>query len=131
MVTEEQMRALALSMPEAEEKSHFGQADFRVRNKIFCGLSSDGLVGNLKLTADAQSLVLEAKPETFYPAAGAWGRSGWTHVRLERADLAELRVLIDEAWRLIAPKRLAASHPVTRAPAKAAAKKAPARPKRD
>ena len=32
------MRRLSLEMPEAEEKSHFGKADFRVRNRIFATL---------------------------------------------------------------------------------------------
>ncbi|TGV48477.1 MmcQ/YjbR family DNA-binding protein, partial [Mesorhizobium sp. M2D.F.Ca.ET.160.01.1.1] len=31
-------RQLALDLPEAVEKSHFGKADFRVRNRIFMSL---------------------------------------------------------------------------------------------
>jgi hypothetical protein len=37
-VTPTQPRQLALALPESEEKSHFEQPDFRVRNKIFAGL---------------------------------------------------------------------------------------------
>jgi hypothetical protein len=109
MVTAAQMRKLALSMPEAEEKSHFGQPDFRVRNKIFAGLSPDGMRGTLKLSLEVQSVVVEAKPEVFFPAAGAWGRGGWTHVDLARVKLGELEELVDTAWRLVAPKRLLAA----------------------
>ena len=102
MVTATQFRKLALSRPEAEERSHFGQADFRVRNKIFAGLSRDELLGNLKLTADVQAQVLALKSAAFHPAAGAWGRSGWTHVELARADLEQLEPLMELAWELIA-----------------------------
>lgn len=110
MTTAAQWRKLALALPEAEEKSHFEQPDFRVRNKIFAGLSRAGDVGNLKLTPELQAMVLSSHPEAFYPAAGAWGRSGWTHVKLAKAKLAELRALVPEAWRLVAPKRLIAEY---------------------
>jgi hypothetical protein len=41
MVTAAGMRKLALAMPGVEEKSHFEQPDFRVKNKIFAGLSRE------------------------------------------------------------------------------------------
>jgi hypothetical protein len=100
------MRKLALGMPGAEERSHFEQPDFRVRNKIFAGLSRDEKRGVLKLPADLQSMLLDAKPAAFSPAPGAWGRSGWTYVELARVELEELRELVVEAYRLIAPKKL-------------------------
>jgi hypothetical protein len=111
MVNGAQMRKLALSMPEAEERSHFEQPDFRVRNKIFAGLSPDGKRGTLKLTPDVQSLVVQAKPRAFFPAAGAWGQKGWTHVELAHVELAELKELVVEAWRLTAPKKLVEARP--------------------
>lgn len=108
MATAAQLRNIALSFPETEEKSHFEQPDFRVRGKIFAGLSRDETEGTLKLTKEAQDVVVAAKPAAFYAAAGAWGRSGWTRVRLAGVDVAELRSLVEEAFRLIAPKRLVA-----------------------
>jgi hypothetical protein len=110
MATAAQMRKLAVTMPEAEEKSHFGQPDFRVRNKIFAGLSPDGRRGTLKISREMQTMLLDARPEAFSACAGAWGRSGWTYVALAAVDLAELRRLVVEAWRAIAPKRLVAAY---------------------
>src|SRR4051794_40643503 len=101
MVTAAQWRKLALAMPEAEEKSHFGQPDFRVRNKIFAGVSADGKTATLKLTPELQAAALDARPRVFSPAAGAWGRSGWTHVSLAGASLVDLRPMVLEAWRLV------------------------------
>jgi hypothetical protein len=110
MVTAAQLRRLALALPETEEKSHFEQPDFRVRNKIFAGLSQDGAVGVLKLTTEIQAMVIDAKPKVFWPASGAWGRAGWTHFQLAQAELGALETLLREAWQLVAPKRLAAAH---------------------
>jgi len=105
-----QWRKLALALPETEEKSHFGQPDFRVKGKIFAGLSPDGKRGTLKLEPEVQSMVVGAKPRVFFPAAGAWGRKGWTHVELARVSIAELKELMVAAWRLTAPKRLVIAH---------------------
>jgi hypothetical protein len=110
MTTAAQWRKLALALPEAEEKAHFEQPDFRVRNKIFAGLSREGDVGNLKLTPELQAMLLGSHPDAFYPATGAWGRAGWTHVRLAKAKVAAVRELLPEAWRLVAPKRLVAEY---------------------
>jgi hypothetical protein len=109
MITPAQLRKLALALPEADEKSHFEQPDFRVRNKIFAGLSRDGVEGNLKLTPELQAMVLSANAKAFRPAAGAWGRSGWTHFKLAEVQVGELGALLEDAWRLVAPKRLIAA----------------------
>jgi hypothetical protein len=101
------MRKLALALPEVEEKSHFGKPDFRVRNKIFAGLSQDGSEGNLKLAPELQAMLLSSKPAAFSPAAGAWGRSGWTMIQLAHVASGELAELLREAHALVAPKSVA------------------------
>lgn len=109
-VTGAQWRKLACSLPEVEEKSHFEQPDFRVRNKIFAGLSPDEKQGTLKLTPEFQAMLIDAKPKVFLPAAGAWGDKGWTHVVLANLDAGVVPELMLEAWRLVAPKTLVAVH---------------------
>ena len=106
MVTAAQMRKLALALPEVEEKSHFEQPDFRVRNKIFACLDREERVGVLKLTPELQAMVLSSNPEAFYPGAGFWGRSGWTHFKLAQIPAGELSELLREAYALVAPKSL-------------------------
>jgi hypothetical protein len=127
MVTPAQVRKLALAFPETEEKAHFDQPDFRVRGKIFAGLSPDGKRGNLKLTPDIQATLLGPK-SPFAPAAGAWGAKGWTHFDLAHVDLGVLESLLGEAWRLVAPSKLVSALDTRpTAKKKAATKKAAAR----
>jgi hypothetical protein len=127
-----EFRALALSLPESEEKSHFGQPDFRVRNKIFATLNAEGSQGAFKLPREVQEMLLDARGSAFTPAAGAWGKSGWTHVHLARARPAEARVLLVESFRLVAPPNLAASVAEGAPPPRKAppAKKAPSKSKK-
>ena len=94
-----------------EEKSHFGQPDFRVRGKIFAGLDREGAQGTLKLSPELQAMLLSSRPEAFSPAAGYWGRQGWTRVHLEAVELGALKELVLEAFRMIAPKRLVSAKP--------------------
>lgn len=108
MVTEDEARALALALPEAVEAGHMGHADFRVGGKVFAGFPRPGEM-SLRLDAAEQEAVVQAAPRTYAPAAGAWGRQGWTVVQLAGADREELRELVIEAWRRRAPRRLAAA----------------------
>ena len=109
MATGAQMRALALALPETEERSHFAQPDFRVRGKIFGGLSRDEKRGNLKLPQELQAMLVDGNPKAFEPAAGAWGRQGWTYVHLAHIRVVDLEKLVGEAWSLVASKKVARS----------------------
>src|SRR5688572_5280905 len=109
MVTAAQFRTLCLSLPGAEEKSHFGKADFRVANKIFAGFSEDPRRGYFKARAELREELLAAPSSPFAAAQGAWGQHGWTYVALPKVRLPLLRELVGDAWRLVAPKRMAAS----------------------
>jgi len=98
-------RRVALGMPEAEEKSHFGKADFRVRNKIFGSLPGEHRAV-LKLTLEEQSILSEAEPGIFSPIKGGWGRQGWTQVDLLACDETTLQSACLMAWRTVAPPAL-------------------------
>jgi len=99
------LRRLALQMPEAEEKSHFGKADFRVRNRIFCTLP-DADAAVVKLTREQQEMLADTEPAIFVPLPGGWGRQGWTKVMLATADELTLKSALLTAWRNVAPASL-------------------------
>jgi hypothetical protein len=113
------MRRMALSFPEAEEKSHFGTADFRVRNRIFATLPDDDHAV-VKLTPEQQEIMTGSEPGIFEPVKGGWGRQGWTRVKLAAADELTMRSALLTAWRNVAPVKLRKAH--DEAPGKAAAK---------
>ncbi len=99
------VRRFALTLPEAVERSHFDQPDFRVRNKIFATLPHDRLLVCLRTTPVNLAVLVQADPDTF---RDAW-RSRWVAVRLDRVRQSVLRDLLEDAWRLVAPKRLVAA----------------------
>jgi hypothetical protein len=111
MATFDDVRAIALSLPEAEEIVTWEtDITFRVRKKIFAigGEGSDHV--SIKASPAAQGDLIDHDPETFHPSAYV-GRYGWVTADLRRIDADLLRSLLTEAWRLTAPKRLVASTP--------------------
>lgn len=102
-------RRFALAMPEAQEKSHFGKADFRVRDRIFMSLPEPGRAV-VKLTPEQQEMMAGAEPAIFVPIKGGWGRKGWTSVMLAAADETTLLSAITQSWRNVAPSALRSAH---------------------
>ena len=102
------MRTIALSMPEAEERETWGEATFRVRNKIFVIMGSDGKRASIKATHEEQQALIEENGAAYFlPPYVA--QHGWVGVNLAKARTDEVRELIEEGWRLTAPKRLVRS----------------------
>ena len=99
------VRAIALSLPEAQELETWGEATFRVRNKIFVMFSDQERELWIKSTHDEQHALTSMDPDTFFVPPYV-GPSGWIGARIRTVDRDELRELITEAWRLTAPKRL-------------------------
>jgi hypothetical protein len=100
-------RRLALSLPETTEGEHMDHPDFRVRGKIFATLMPGEDRGVVMLTPEEQAHCVRARPSSFVPAKGAWGRQGCTQVLLKSVDAAALRQAMRSAWLHKAPKALA------------------------
>lgn len=109
MATFDDVRRISLSLPEATEILTWEtDATFRVGKKIFA-ISSEGASHvSIKASPLVQEDLIDRDPETFAKAAYV-GRFGWVQVNLERIDKVELESLLRQAWRLTAPKKLAAN----------------------
>jgi hypothetical protein len=110
-------RRIALSLEGAEESSHMGAPDFRVKGRIFATLASEAQgYGNLKLTPEQQADFVRELPEVFLPIHGGWGRMGMTHIRLAKATEDVLTGALHTAWKLRTEKNTKAKTKKKRAP---------------
>ena len=91
-------RHLALALEGTVEGAHMGHADFRVGGRIFASLRADERAGTVKLLPEEQHEFVREHGSVFEPAAGAWGRQGWTSIALETAPLAAVRAALLLAW---------------------------------
>jgi hypothetical protein len=105
LLTQEDVKRIALSLPEAHEGGHMGHADLRVRNRVFASLPADRGMVAIKASAASLDALVQSDPETF---RDVWG-GRWVGVRLDRVTAAVVRDLLVDAWRLTAPRGLVSS----------------------
>ena len=100
-MTGDDFRRLALEMHDVTERAHMGHPDFRANGRIFATLDAKEEIGNVKLSPDEQAEMMRGRTATIEPAAGAWGRQGWTKIRLAAADVPMVRGALLLAWQTI------------------------------
>lgn len=107
MPTFEDLRSIAMSLPEVEEHRTWGtDINWRVGNKMFAVTGDESSTGvSIKASLDAQADLIDLDQETFSRAAYV-GRFGWVSVDLGRVDIGLLEDLIRNAWRSTAPAKL-------------------------
>ena len=101
-MTANQFRKLVLGLDGVVEASHMNHPDFRAANgRIFATLNDDLTKGMASLTPEQQAGLIARAPETFVPAAGAWGRGGSTMIVLKDADVELVGEAVTLAWQRI------------------------------
>ena len=107
-------RRFALSLPETTEEPHFDKSSFRVKGKIFCTVP-DGRSLHVFTGVDEVRALVAEDPKAFEVII--WGKrevSDWLRVHLPHADAAQVKELLEEAWRAKAPKRVLAAYDASR-----------------
>jgi hypothetical protein len=104
--TVDDIRALAMALPEAVEADHHGMPSFRVGGKIFCTIHQDRPRMMVKLDPEDQHNLVAAHAGVVEAVPGYWGRKGSTFVWYEKADAALIETLLGMAYANVAPKRL-------------------------
>ena len=110
MPTWEEVVELGLRFPGVELGTSYGTPALRVRRKFMCRMRTDpdALVLRVCDMGEREAL-LQGQPEAFFTTPHYDGYPA-VLVRLEAVDPEELSELIEEAWRIGAPKRLVAEH---------------------
>ncbi|HEX9003165.1 MAG TPA: MmcQ/YjbR family DNA-binding protein [Blastocatellia bacterium] len=104
-VTFDTVRQLALALPEVEEGTSYGTPAFKVRGKTIARLKEDGESLVVKIDFLRRDILMNAEPETFY-ITEHYRNYPLVLVRLSSVRVDVLRDLLEQAWRLEAPKRL-------------------------
>jgi hypothetical protein len=111
------IRKLCLALPEGHEVEAWGAPTFRVKNKLFAMYASPNDHHGkgrpaiwCKAPPGNQSVMVNAAPDRFF-APPYVGPSGWVGIYLDGVvDWAEVALLLEDSWRMTAPKRLVAQH---------------------
>ena len=109
-VTPDDVRELALALPEVEEGRSWEMPSFKVRKRALAFLREDGETLSLKVDLLEREALI-ADPSGAFFITPHYEKYPYVVVRLDRVEREELRELLIEAWLREAPKRLAATRP--------------------
>ena len=110
----EDVAAIGARFPGIEEGTSYGTPSLKVRGKFMCRLRTnpDALVMRVIDLADREAL-LKGRPDVYFSTRHYDGYPV-VLVDLDEVDPAELAELVEDAWRLQAPKRVVAAYDAER-----------------
>jgi hypothetical protein len=110
VVTADQIRRLARTLPRTEEALVRESVKFRVRKIVYLAISPDEESMGFGFPKEERAALVAAEPDKFFLPVPSDLRFNWVRARLAALDEEEMRELVVEAWRMVVPKRVAAEH---------------------
>jgi hypothetical protein len=116
MVTIQDVRSLAMSLPRTIEVLVRDRVKFRVGQIVYVSFSRDEAVMGVAFPKEEREALVRSEPDTFMMPDPSDLRYNWVLVRLAAIDATEMRELVLDAWRMVVPKRVAAAYDDPSAP---------------
>jgi hypothetical protein len=103
-MTLDEIRRMALALPEVIEQEHWGNPSFRIRGRIFATVPDAEHLNVMIDPFDVEAVVRD-DPDTCEELR--WGKEiRGVRVSLNKAGSTMVETLLETAWRRKAPKRL-------------------------
>ncbi|MFF8946829.1 MmcQ/YjbR family DNA-binding protein [Streptomyces sp. NPDC014864] len=107
----EDVRRIALSLPDTTEKLAWNMPTFRVAGKMFATLPEEETSLAVRCPKEERDELVRAEPGKFW-VAGHEAHFAWVRARLAALeDEDELRDILADSWRQAAPPRLLETYP--------------------
>jgi hypothetical protein len=112
VVTIDDVRAVASTLPRSYEVVVRGRVKFRVGQIVYLGFSRDETLLGFAFPKDERNALIETEPHTFMLPRESDLRFHWVVARLAELDEDEVRDLVVDAWAMVVPKSVAAPYVV-------------------
>lgn len=106
VVTGDDVRAFARTLPRAYEVVVRDQIKFRIRQIVFVALSPDETVMGFGYPKAEREALVAGEPDKFFLPRPSDMRYNWVRVRLAAIDVTEMRELVLDSWRMCVPKKV-------------------------
>jgi hypothetical protein len=110
VVTIDEVRALAVTLPRTTEALVRGRVKFRVGRIVYLAFSHDETLMGFGFPKEWREALVESEPDKFILPRESDLRYNWAVVRLASIDADELRELVVDAWAMVVPKGVAAAY---------------------
>ena len=110
MVDVDDVRAFALTLPRTTEALVRDRVKFRVGRIVYVAFSRDETVMGFAFPKEEREALVRSDPDRFLMPDRSDLRYHWVQVRMAAIDIAEMRELVLDAWRMVVPKKIAAAY---------------------
>jgi hypothetical protein len=110
VVTIDEVRAVALTLPRSTEAFVRGRVKFRVGRIVWLAFSRDETLLGFAFPKEWRDALVETEPDKYMLPRESDLRYNWAVVRLAAIDAAEMRELVIDAWAMVVPKSVAAAY---------------------
>ncbi|HEY8450829.1 MAG: MmcQ/YjbR family DNA-binding protein [Micromonosporaceae bacterium] len=110
MVTVDDIRRVALSLPRTREHLVRDRVKFKVGRIVYVALSRDERSMGFAFPKEERDALVASEPEKFFLPPPSDLRYHWVEVWLAAIDEDEMRELVTDAWRMVVPRRVAREH---------------------
>ena len=110
MVTADDVRRIANSLPRTDEVLVRDRVTFRIGRIVYLSLSVDETILGFAFPKEERAGLVAAEPDKFLMPEPADARYNWVRVRLAAIDEVELGELVVDAWQMCVPNRVAAAY---------------------
>ena len=114
MVTVDEIRAFASTLPRSSEGLVRGHVKFRIGRIVWLSLSPDGSTMGFAFPKEWRDALVQSEPEKFSLPSEHDMRYHWVHVDLAAIDADEMRELVEDAWSFCVPKSVAEEYAASR-----------------
>jgi hypothetical protein len=110
VVTIDEVRALAVTLPRTTEALVRGRVKFRVGRIVYLAFSHDETLMGFAFPKEWRDALVETEPDKFMLPRESDLRYNWAVVRLAAIDAEEMRGLVIDAWAMVVPKKVSAPY---------------------
>jgi hypothetical protein len=110
VVTLDDVRAMARTLPRSTEVFVQGRVKFRVGRLVYLDFSRDETVMGFAFPREWREALVSSDPDKFLMPRTSDLRYNWACVRLEAIDAEEMRELVLDAWAMVVPDRVVADY---------------------
>jgi hypothetical protein len=109
MVTVDDVRTFVEPFPRSYEVLVHDRIKFRVGQIVYLAFSRDETVMGFAFPKEERGMLVETYPDKFMLPRESDMRFNWVLARCEALGVEEMQELVFDAWRMVVPKKVAAT----------------------
>jgi hypothetical protein len=110
MITAEQVRRVAMSLPRTTEGLVRDWVRFRVGRIVYVSTSPDETIVGFGFPKEERAALITSEPEKFFMPVRSEERYNWVESWMAALDPDEMREYVIDAWCMVVAKRVSAAY---------------------